>query len=69
MTTTHSPQQILLPALLERLQRFRGELAELAFALELRGRLDAADAVNAVAARLAEIETEGTIRPETEVPS
>lgn len=40
------------------LQRLRGELAEFAFALEMRRKLDAADAVNAIAARIAEIETE-----------
>jgi hypothetical protein len=41
-----------------RLQRFRGELADLAYSLERRGRVDAADAVNAISARVAEIETE-----------
>lgn len=41
-----------------RLQRFRGELADLAFTLEKRGRLEAADVVNAISARVAEIETE-----------
>lgn len=46
------------PAVAGRLQRFRGELADLAFALERRGRIDAADVVNAIAARVAEIETE-----------
>lgn len=46
------------PTVVGRLQRFRGELADLAFSLERRGRVDAADAVNAIAARLAEIETE-----------
>lgn len=46
------------PTAVDRLQRFRGELADLAFSLERRGRVDAADAVNAVSARVGEIETE-----------
>lgn len=41
-----------------RLQRLRGELADLAFALERRGRIDAADVANAISARVADIETE-----------
>jgi len=46
------------PAAVVRLQGLRGELADLAFALERRGRLDAADVVNVISVRLAEIETE-----------
>ena len=41
-----------------RLQQLRGELADLAFLLERRGRRDAADAVNVVAERIAAIEAE-----------
>lgn len=43
-----------------RLQRLRGELADLAFTLEKRGRLETADVVNAIAARVSEIEGELT---------
>lgn len=69
MTTTRTNGQVLLPALLGRLQRFRSELAEMAFALERRGRIEAADAVNAIAARLAEIESEGATDSRPEVSS
>lgn len=69
MTATHANGPVLLPVLIGRLQRFRGELAELAYSLELRGRLDAADAVNAIAARLAEIETECANDSQAEVSS
>lgn len=48
------------PTAVGRLQRFRGELADLAFSLERRGRVDAADVVNAIATRVSEIEGELT---------
>ena len=40
---------------LAKLEQLRTELAELAFALESRGRVDAADVANSVSARLAEL--------------
>lgn len=49
MFSTHSPDA------LTKLEQLRTELAELAFALESRGRVDAADVVNSVSARLAEL--------------
>ncbi|MBI5425639.1 MAG: hypothetical protein HZA32_16290 [Opitutae bacterium] len=52
------------PVATGRLQRFRSELADLAFALERRGRIDAADVVNAIAARVAEIEAELAVTAE-----
>lgn len=39
----------------ERLDGLRAELADLAFLLESRGRRDAADVTNSIAARVAEI--------------
>lgn len=43
------------PALLEKLDALRTELGDLAFHLEQRGRLDAADLAVAVSGRLAEL--------------
>ena len=56
------------PIAVQRLQRFRGELAEFAFSLEMQRKLDAADAVNAIAARVAEIESELLAANEAEAP-
>lgn len=58
MNATLSPKSSGETDVVARLRRFRGELAEFAFALETRRKLDAADAVNAIAARIAEIEAE-----------
>lgn len=44
--------------LLARLDGLRTELADLAYELEGRGRLDAADVVNSIAARMDEIQDE-----------
>ena len=41
--------------LLDRLDALRGELVELAYALELRGRIEAADVASGTAARLGEL--------------
>lgn len=60
MRTLELNQLIPAPAAVGQLQRFRGELADLAFSLEKRGRIDAADVVNAIAARVADIEAELT---------
>ncbi len=57
-TSEHHETADARPSAVGRLQRFRGELADLAFSLERCGRIDAADAVNAIAGRLAEIEAE-----------
>jgi len=43
---------------LERLDALRTELADLAYVLESRGRLDAADVATGIAGRVAEIRTE-----------
>lgn len=56
MTATLSNETLLAAAFRDRVRSLRTELAELAFELERRGRLDAADAVNAIVPRLAEIE-------------
>ncbi len=62
-TATHNESGVA-PVATGRLQRFRSELADLAFALERRGRIDAADVVNAIAARVAEIEAELAVTAE-----
>lgn len=46
------------PRMLGRLDDLRAELADLAFALERRGRLDAADVANAASARIGELREE-----------
>lgn len=65
MKTAAHNESGVAPVTTGRLQRFRGELADLAFALERRGRIDAADVVNAIAARVAEIEAELAVTAET----
>ena len=46
------------PFMLGRLDDLRAELADLAFDLERRGRLDAADVANATSARIGELRAE-----------
>lgn len=59
LVKTVAPQEPSVgSAVVVRLQRLRGELAEFAYALEGQRKLDAADAVNTIAARVAEIESE-----------
>lgn len=64
MKTAAQNESGVAPVATGRLQRFRSELADLAFALERRGRIDAADVVNAIAARVAEIEAELAVTAE-----
>lgn len=56
MNATLPNHSTVTAAVLDRVRSLRTELADLAFALERRGRFDAADAINAVVPRLAEIE-------------
>lgn len=57
--TAPSPSGAVLNAadtgLLDRLEALRGELVELAFAMDLRGRTEAADVASGMAARLGEL--------------
>jgi hypothetical protein len=61
------PPSSPLPLASEKLDLLRAELADLAFALERRGRLDAADVVGAVAGRVAELrdELDASVRAST----
>jgi hypothetical protein len=63
-TNELNESRVAEPTPVGRLQRLRGELADLAFTLEKRGRLETADVVNAIAARVSEIEGELTATSE-----
>ncbi len=57
------------PSMLGRLDDLRAELADLAFDLERRGRLDAADVANAASARIGELREEFSAMTAAPVPA